>query len=219
MAERRLNSLTVREEEYLMKYGALPHEREELLSYVQEHFPFSQKSLDRAMAILEQLEWREIIFTLYLVPKPTPRPRTDGHHFYVKGAADNKKLIKKYIDRHVVATRCEVTMQAFLPTPLSQMSNVEIYLAEAGLIYPIHTADVDNLMKTYLDMITGHLIINDNLVTSGYLEKQFSVLPRLEVNLRYQTGYDSRYNEKRMLRSKSFQEVMSELQQEIHMTG
>ena len=86
------------------------------------------------------------------------------------------------------------------------MNNVEINLAEQGKIVPVGTSDVDNLMKTYLDMIQGHLLLNDNIVTRGTLEKFYSLKPRLEIKIRYQTDFDSRYNERRITHSKSYQE-------------
>lgn len=193
------------EEEYQMKYGGLPNDQEALLQKVREKFPFTEKQLETVMERLKASDsWETIEFTLYLVPKPTPRPRTDGHHFYVKGAAENKKYIKKYIERHIISTRCIVSMRAYLPIPVSQMSHAEIYLAEAGLIVPITMGDVDNLMKTYLDMITGHLLLNDNLVSDGYLEKRYSIKPRLDIKIDYQQHFDSHYNEHRVTHSKGY---------------
>lgn len=187
-----------------MKYGALPNDAEELLNYVKQRYPTSQKRYDAAIDRICALEWRTMEFVLYLVPTPTPRPRYDGNHFFVKGAAQNKRLIKRLIERHIVSTRVEIDIQAFLPTPTSRLSNAEIYLAEARMIYPVGASDVDNLMKTYMDMIQGHLLLNDCIVTRGLLEKFYSIKPRLEITLRYQTGYDCRYNEERIKHSKAY---------------
>ena len=207
MARRNPRSLVAQQEEYLMAYGGLPTEREALLDYVIEKYPFAPKTLEKVMEQQERLEWEEFTLILYLVPKPTPRPRTNGNHFYVKGAAENKRYIKTFLDRHIIATRCEAIMRAYLPTPVSIMNNAEIYLAELGRIRPISTADVDNLMKTYLDAIQGWLLLNDNLVTYGEIEKFYSIRPRLEFTIRYQVGgYDSRYNEKHVTNSKSYKE-------------
>lgn len=196
--------LTAEEIEYQMKYGGLPNDREALLAKVKELYPFSQQQLDLAMAKLEELEWQTVEFTLNLIPKPTPRPRTDGNHFYVKGAGKNKRMIRRYIEKNIISTRCKIDMVAYLPIPISQMNHAEIFMAEAGLIVPITMADVDNLMKTYLDMITGHLLLNDNLVSEGYLAKRYSIKPRLDIKLEYQNGFDSKYNERRVTRSKIY---------------
>ena len=192
------------EQEYMMRYGGLPSDREGLLAAVLERYPFQPKLLETAMERINSLKWSSVEFTLYLVPKPTPRPRTDGHHFYVKGAAENKSLIRRVIHKHIIATRAKVEMIAYMPIPYSQMNHAEIYLAEQGLIVPVTMGDVDNLMKTYLDMITGHLLLNDNLVSDGFLAKRYSMKPRLDIKIDFQVGYDSRYNEKRITHSKSY---------------
>lgn len=189
-----------------MKYGALPNDAEELLNYVRARYPASPQKYDAVLDRINALEWRTMEFILYLVPTPTPRPRYDGNHFYVKGAAQNKRLIKKLIEKHIISTRVEIDIKAFLPTPTSQLTNAEIYMAEARMIYPVGAADVDNLMKTYMDMIQGHLLVNDCIVTRGLLEKFYSIKPRLEITIRYQTGYDCRYNEKRVTKSKAYTE-------------
>jgi Holliday junction resolvase RusA-like endonuclease len=196
------NRLSTQEEEYNLKYGGLPSDTEGLLSYIRDKYPFSQKSFDKVMERIDQIQWNTVEFVLYLVPKPAPRPRSDGTHFYVKGAAENRKLIKHYLERYVVYTRCEIKIEAYLPTPTSQFSNAEIYAAEQKQIWPIGSCDVDNLMKTYLDMIQGHLLLNDNLVTFASLEKFYSLKPRIEIKIRYQTGFDSKKNEKRVKASK-----------------
>lgn len=195
---------TPQEIEYQLEYGGLPQSREALLEYARKEYPFTQKQFDEAMERLNRLEWNTVDFTIPLVPKPTPRPRTDGNHFYVKGAAENKRAIKHFIEKNIIATRVIASIFCYLPIPKSQLNNAEIYLAEAGLIVPVTMGDVDNFMKTYLDMITGHLILNDNLVSEGWVQKRYSLRPHLDVILEYQNGYDCRYNEKRITRSKGY---------------
>lgn len=200
------DKLSNAEREYLYKYGDLPNDTEGLLHYIEQKYPITQKMMDKAMTRFEGLEWKTVEFVLYLVPTPSPRPRSNGHHFYVKGAAQNKKLIRKFIERNIIFTRCEISIEAYLPTPVSLMNHAEIYLAERKLIFPVGSADVDNLMKTYMDMIQGHLLLNDNIVTMGHLEKFYSLKPRLLIQIRYQTGFDSRYNEKRIQGSKAYKD-------------
>lgn len=192
------------EEEYLLKYGDIPSDEEARLKYILDKYSFNEKSLDKAITRLDSVDWKSVDFTLYLIPMPTPRPRYDGNHFYVKGAARNKRLIKRFIERNIIFTRCEIYIEAYLPTPTSLMSNAEIYLAEIKRIYPVGSADVDNLMKTYMDMIQGHLLLNDNIVTLGHLEKFYSVKPRLVIHIRYQDGFDSHFNEKRVTNTTAY---------------
>lgn len=192
------------EEEYLLKYGDIPSDEKARLKYILDKYSFNEKSLDKAITRLDSVDWKSVEFTLYLIPMPTPRPRYDGNHFYVKGAARNKRLIKRFIERNIIFTRCEIYIEAYLPTPTSLMSNAEIYLAEIKRIYPVGSADVDNLMKTYMDMIQGHLLLNDNIVTLGHLEKFYSVKPRLVIHIRYQDGFDSHFNEKRVTNTTAY---------------
>lgn len=210
MSKKARRTLSKLEEEYNLKYGGIPSDEESLLSYVSEHYPTIPKKLQEGEERARSLRWKKVEFVLFLVPTPTPRPRYDGNHFYVKGAAQNKKLIKKFIEKNILYTRTEIYIQAYLPTPISSMSNMEINLAERKLIYPVGTSDVDNLMKTYLDMIQGHLLVNDNIVTLGQLEKFYSVKPRLEVKIRYQTGFDSKFNERRVTHSKAYLDEFGE---------
>ena len=192
------------EEEYLLKYGDITSDEEARLKYILDKYSFNEKSLDKAITRLDSVDWKSVEFTLYLIPMPTPRPRYDGNHFYVKGAARNKRLVKRFIERNIIFTRCEIYIEAYLPTPTSLMSNAEIYLAEIKRIYPVGSADVDNLMKTYMDMIQGHLLLNDNIVTLGHLEKFYSVKPRLVIHIRYQDGFDSHFNEKRVTNTTAY---------------
>lgn len=216
MAKRHPTTLGAQEHEYLMAYGGLPTEREDLLDYVIEKYPFAPKTLEKIVERQDHLSWEEMNLVLYLIPKPTPRPRTDGNHFYVKGAAENKKYIKRFLDRRIIATRCEAYMRAYLPTPTSILNNAEIYLAELGRIRPISSVDIDNLMKTYLDAIQGHLLFNDSLVTYGEIEKFFSIRPRLEFTIRYQVGgYDSKYNEKHVKSSKPYKECQDMILEDL----
>lgn len=206
---------TPQEIEYQMQYGGLPTSREDLLAYAKENYPFSKKQLDLAMEKIGQLNWSKVEFMLPIVPRPTPRPRTDGNHFYVKGAAENKRMIKHFIEKNIIATRCIVYVHAYLPIPKSQLNNAEIYLAEAGLIVPVTMGDVDNFLKTYLDMITGHLLLNDNLVSDSWVQKRYSLRPRLEMYIEFQDKYDCRYNEKRITRSKGYTDAEPYIVQEL----
>jgi Holliday junction resolvase RusA-like endonuclease len=206
MASPKKQHLTPLEEEYMMKYGDLPSDEEGLLLYAREHYPFTAKQMDAAMERCDGVGWKGVQFVLYLVPKPSPRPHYDGNHFYVKGAAANRKLIKKFIERNIIYTRAEILIEAYLPTPKSSMNHAEIYLAEAKKIVPVGNCDVDNLMKTYMDMIQGQLLLNDNIVTMGKLEKFYSLKPRMFIEVRYQDGFDSHYNERRITATKAYKE-------------
>ena len=148
------------------------------------------------------IRWNRLSFTLFLVPKGTPRPRQGrGNHFYVKGAADHKKFFKEFYgtwkDQPTIVTACKVTTVSYLPIP-SGMKHYEKVLAELGLIRPIVTPDFDNLIKTYCDMVQGTLLYNDSLIIEGTSKKYYSEKPRVEFTIEYMEEYDSVFNKNKM---------------------
>jgi len=66
----------------------------------------------------------------------------------------------------------------------------------------------DNLGKTYSDMVQGILLLNDNIITSGTVEKFFSVKPRVRINIKYQLGFDSKFNKRKILHSTSYKKAV-----------
>ena len=209
--QKRKRTLNALEESYLSKYGDLPSDPDKLQEYVLQKYPVNPRTLSKLVNRIESLEWKTVEFILYLVPEASPRPRLGGQHFYVPGAAINKKFIRKYMKKNIIASRCEINIEAYLPTPTASMTNAEIYLAEKRIVYPVGGADVDNLMKTYLDMIQGWLLLNDNLVTLGRLEKFYSIKPRLFIQIRYQTGYDSPFNERKVKHTQLYEDYKDDI--------
>lgn len=53
-------------------------------------------------------------------------------------------------------------------------------------------------------MIQGILLLNDNIINFGGVRKFFSVKPRVKIYLRYQEGFDSKYNEKKITKSTAY---------------
>lgn len=201
------------QDKYDEKYGHIPSTQEEILKYIEENYKLdSSKILELENHILS-LEWKDIEVLLPLVPKPTPRPRLayKTKHFYVPGAADNKKIIKEYIDnKNVIYTRTKFVVKTYQPTPTSTMNSTEIYLAEKGLLCPLSTPDWDNLGKTYSDMLQDILFLNDNIIQTGIVEKYYSLKPRIELFISYQDGFDSKFNKKRVENTKAFKNLITE---------
>jgi hypothetical protein len=93
------------------------------------------------------------------------------------------------------------------------MNATEIYLAEKGIIEPMQDPDWDNLGKTYSDMIQGLLILNDNIIVDGHVKKHFSIKPRVHICIKYQDGFDSKYNRNRMLRSTAYNKLLKPIRE------
>lgn len=207
---------------YNDKYKDLPDDEEELLSYVMDKYKVKDSKLDEALNIINNLEWKTIEFTLPLIPNPSPRPRhTRQGHTYVEGAQETKEYFRHYvktrfndhvedlvIDSDIIHTIVDIHLDFYIPTPVSSMNNTEIVLAQMGKIRPIGSGDWDNLAKTYCDMIQDILIYNDNIIASGSVEKFYSLKPKVVVKLRYQSDFDSNYNKRKVLDSKSYKKVI-----------
>lgn len=195
--------------EYRMLYSTYPDTQEEIVQFLENNLKVNQEKLHLEEERIKSIKWNEKECTFYLVPKGTPRPRTDGSHFYVKGARQMKKTFQKFLgDQGIICTRCEFTLFTYQPTPINSMSNTEIILAEKGLIRPISTPDFDNLAKTYTDALQGVILLNDNIVNPGRVEKYYSIKPRIKILLRFQETFDCKFNERKTLQSVGYKKII-----------
>ena len=193
------------ESEYINEYGDIPRDENERFKKLIRELKFSKNARKELFAHIRRnlnITWKTVSFTIYLLPKATPRPRHNIQRniFYVKGAKDNKDIFKKFItkcDVDMINTPCKFYCISYLPIPKS-FNSVEKVLAEMGLIRPIAKPDWDNLGKTYSDMIQGTLLFDDSLIIEGVSKKYYSTKPRIEIKMEYMDGYDSIYNERKM---------------------
>jgi Holliday junction resolvase RusA-like endonuclease len=202
-------------EEYNEKYGKIPIDSDSILSYLENKLKLTEKDFAKireADKYVASIPWNTLRIILPIIPKPSPRPRYSrvSGQFYVTGAAENKKLLKYYIEEayQIIYTQTHFSLVTYLPTPISSMNRQEIYRAENKTIVPISNPDWDNLGKTYSDMIQNILILNDNIITKGLCEKYYSVKPRVEITIKYQMGFDSKFNKRRTESSKSYKEAV-----------
>ena len=194
------------EKEYKESFGQIPNDSLESLDYLLNSLNTKNINIDLLIKKATKRKWKEISYTIFLVPKATPRPRSGANGiFYVKGAKDNKDLFKKYFknnDINLITTPTEFQCRSYLPIPKS-MKRSEKILAELGFIYPTSKPDVDNLAKAYCDMIQGILLYDDSLVIKMITEKYYSVKPRIEIVIRYMDDYDSEFNKKKILKGRN----------------
>lgn len=206
--------MTKAEREYQEKYGHIPDEKELMLQYLEDNFNIDMKKVADEEERIANIEWEEVHFILPIIPEPSPRPRYSSrtNSFYVKGAALNKKIIEKYVEKNnIIFTNVIMHIITYQPIPASSMSKTELYLAEKGLIRPSSKPDWDNFGKTYSDMIQGILLLNDNIIITGIVEKYYSIKPRVEIRLKYQTDFDSKYNKRRTEHSIAYINLMNEI--------
>jgi len=202
-------------EMYEMKYGNIPLETNEILKYLEDSLKLKEKDFKKIEEDTQhekEIPWETLRVILPIVPNPSPRPRYSSKtgSFYVMGASENKKLLKKFIVEkyQIIYTQTHFSVRTFMPTPISSMNRIEIYRAEKQSIIPISNPDWDNLGKTYSDMVQKILITNDNIISKGLVEKYYSVKPRVEIMINYQKGFDSKFNKRRVTTSKSFKDAI-----------
>lgn len=195
------------EKEYNEKFGDISLDSEERINYLFENTNLSRCKLDfyAEKDRIENIKWTTLKYTMYILPKGTPRPRLGKHKiFYVAGANDNKKFFKNHYKEYIneditlIKTPCKFKCISYLPIPKS-MSPVEKILAELGYGYAVSKPDWDNLAKAYCDMIQDTLLYDDSLIIDGRSIKKYSIKPRVEVEISYMNEYDLKYNEKKFI--------------------
>lgn len=194
--------------EYDEKYGLVPTDKEERLKFLMSQAKNAEKTfapVDGEIKRIQGIKWKTVKYVIYLIPKASPRPRRSlNGHFYVNGAADNKRFFKNFyketLDIPIIDTPCKFYCDSYLPIP-SDMSLVNQVLAELGLIRPVKKPDFDNLAKTYSDMTQGVLLFDDALIIEGISRKWYSCKPRIEITFKYMEDFDSDYNKKKILKT------------------
>ena len=194
--------------EYDEKYGLVPTDKEERLKFLMSQAKNAEKTfapVDGEIKRIHGIKWKTVKYVIYLIPKASPRPRRSlNGHFYVNGAADNKRFFKNFyketLNIPIIDTPCKFYCDSYLPIP-SDMSLVNQVLAELGLIRPVKKPDFDNLAKTYSDMTQGVLLFDDALIIEGISRKWYSCKPRIEITFKYMEDFDSDYNKKKILKT------------------
>ena len=207
---------------YTEKYKEYPDDESELLQYVMDKYHVDSNKLESAIERIDSIQWKSVSFDLPVIPNPAPRPRhTSRGTTYVEGAHETKEYFRNYVkkrfDDHVseivigssiIHTIVDIHIDFYIPTPVNSMTKTEIVLAQMKKIRPIGNGDWDNLAKTYCDMMQDILIYNDNIIASGSVEKFYSLKPKVSIILRYQDGFDCKYNQRKVLDSKSYKKLI-----------
>lgn len=191
-------------EKYEMKYGEVPKDYikrfVKLLRDKKVKEGEIKKIKDRVKTVLN-MPTEQISFIIYMTPQATPRPRLGRFGtFYVKGAMDNSKIFKDFMLKQFpevnhITTPCKFTLDLYMPIP-SGLNRIDQILAELKIIKVISRPDWDNLGKTYSDMIQKHLLQEDSLIYDARVRKFYSVKPRVELKIEYDTHYDCNYSKK-----------------------
>ena len=197
-------------EEYEEKYHNIPRNNEERISWMLDKFKLSQNKMqeiiDKKRLMETNLGYYDIKVILYEDPEGAKRPRfrlvnrknfaniamqaKNFVHVYSPNAADDYRYMKRLMDgdlihlNGLISTPVQVCINVFFKTP-SYFNQADTILAEIGLHRQIQKPDWDNIGKKYTDMFNGNIWLDDNLVMDGEVHKYYSILPRVEIYIRY----------------------------------
>ena len=219
--------------EYNQKYSHIPRDYVERLEYLYETLGIDDVKSDEILAArdryISSTYFETIRMVIYEVPEYTPRPRARlinrkgvlnsiGTNSFIQvysitGRA-NKEYMKmfrqenlSYLDQ-LLCTPCDIEYRAYFPTP-SYYNKTQIFLAEIGVDRPLIKPDFDNIEKSYSDAFTGNIWIDDIVVVDATFRKYYSVLPRMEIDLKYSNQLCNQYQYKAITKRKDFTEDMS----------
>lgn len=197
--------------EYEDKFGDIPIGYKARLEYLYDKLHITEEQafdiLKKRDTMLSNLQFTDTQIILFEVPEGSPRPRfriinrknlsnmallnpNFVHVYSLTGKEDNifmKRLMSEEdFDalNQMICTPCVVDIYAFMKTPACY-NREDTILAEIGLHRPISKPDWDNLGKKYSDMFNTNVWLDDTLVIDGSVHKYYSILPRIEIRLRY----------------------------------
>lgn len=223
-----------KQKEYMSKYSMIPLDFKERLDYMCTVYNISHdemvdilKERDRR---LNSMYYTAIKIILNVVPEGAKRPRyrfvNRGNliqaaisdpgfiHVYSPGAAANHEYMKRLVNEeivqldHLICTPCDVHFSAYFPTPKSY-NKTEVFMAELGLDRHIVKPDWDNIGKLYSDMYNSNIWLDDALTIRGVVDKYYSILPRVEIDLLYLNGVYNKHQWQSIVGRKDYDPAMN----------
>lgn len=220
-------------DEYVKKYGNIPLGYEDRINYLYDVYNLDNKPelvqdiLDTRNNIIDNLFYYDLnIVSLYEEPEGTGRPRfrlINRKNFHIEamnagqfvqvytlGAAEDQLYMKKlsneglYELNGLIHTPVNIEYHVYFKTP-SYYNAKNVMLAEIGLKRPsFKKPDVDNIEKKYMDMYNYNVWLDDATVNRAVVEKYYSVLPRVEIRLRYLNCVYDKVQAKNISKRKDF---------------
>lgn len=200
-----------KQEEYTRKYSGIPIDYKERLEWLCNTLNITEKMnesiLNKRLMMLHSFQYYDLEIVLFEVPEGSPRPRfrlinrsnlgnmalsnPNFVHVYSLTGKEDSVFMRRLIDQQdfievdqLICTPCIVEMNAYVQTP-SYYSKEDVILAEIGLERPLSKPDWDNIEKKYSDMFNKNVWLDDTFVVDGSIHKFYSVLPRIEIKIRY----------------------------------
>lgn len=224
-----MKSRKIKSKEYESKYSCIPRDNYERLNWMVDKYNLSPSKMDEIVEKKRNMEfylqYYEFKIVLYEEPEGKPRPRyrfvgrenymkaaieNPGYvHVYSPSAGDDFRFMKRLVNDELVQlesfvqTPCSVYIESYFKTP-SYFSVTDTFIAEVGLHQDVVKPDWDNIGKKYSDMYNHNIWLDDNLVTKGTVEKFYSILPRVEIYLKYSNYATNRHQYQNIVNRKDF---------------
>ena len=199
-----------KEKIYKEKYSDIPKDYNERLEYIIDKYNVSEKQFNdiiyRKRNMEHNLEFLDFRLVLYEIPEGTPRHRyriinksnymnaaiamPSYVHVYQPNAKEDHIFMKRLVDEELnnlnifIQTPCNIEINNYFPMP-SNYNSSDVLISEYGLNWCIQRPDWDNIGKKYSDMYNSNIWLDDKLVISGQVNKFYSVLPRVEIDIHY----------------------------------
>lgn len=219
--------------EYQEKYVDIPRDYIERLNYLYDKLGIDDSKSDEILAAraayINSTYYKTIRMVLYEVPSHTPRPRAriinkkgminavTGNNSFIQiysiTGRENREFMKMYTKQNLgeleqlLCTPCDIEYNVYFPTP-SYYNKTQIFLAEIGVDRPINKPDFDNIEKSYADSFTGNVWLDDILVIDASFHKFYSILPRVEIDLKYSNQLFNLHQYKSFIKRKDVTEEM-----------
>lgn len=212
-----MKSRKEKQKEYQEKYDHIPKDYKERLIWMDQKYELTDKNrqeiINRRNNIISNITFFDFFVVLYMEPEGTPRHRyrlitpknyvnaalqSPYIHVYQPRAKENHTYLQRLVSSEIIQleqfiqTPFVCNINAFFRTP-SNYNKSDIFIAEMGLDYHIKKPDVDNIEKMYLDMFNRNVWLDDNMCFSGQLTKFYSILPRVEISIRYMNCAMNKY--------------------------
>ena len=220
--------------EYYDKYNHIPKGYIERLEWLYETLNIDDKKSDEILRARENFinttYYKTINLVFYEIPEYTPRPRAriinragvinaaTGNNSFIQVYSITGRQNREYMEmytkqnlselKQLLCTPCDIEYNTYFPTP-SYYNKTQIFLAEIGLDRPIIKPDFDNIEKSYADAFTGNIWIDDIVVVDASFHKYYSVLPRVEIILKYSNQLCNNHQYKSMINRKDFTNEMN----------
>ena len=219
-----------KQQQYKVRYGDIPVDYTQRLNWMVDKYNLSPSKMDEILckrqAMLNSMFYYDYnVIELLEEPEGASRPRvrilrnnynklaiTDSTmvHVYVPGAAEDNRYMRRLVDNELVqldnliATPCDIEYNIYLRTP-SILNITDTFLAEIGLIRPpFAKPDWDNIGKKYCDMYNHNIWLDDSMVITGTVNKYYSILPRVEIILRYLNVVYNKYQYNMVVNRKDY---------------